>query len=43
LAGGIAHDFNNLLTTTIGYSSLMMSEVHEALAATAGPTADQRR
>lgn len=28
LAGGIAHDFNNLLTAIIGYSELLLTEVH---------------
>ena len=29
LAGGIAHDFNNLLTVINGYSSLLLSGMHE--------------
>jgi PAS domain S-box-containing protein len=29
LAGGIAHDFNNLLTVINGYSSLLLSRMHD--------------
>ncbi len=30
LAGGIAHDFNNLLTAIIGYSQILVSNLHQA-------------
>ncbi|MBI5556152.1 MAG: response regulator [Deltaproteobacteria bacterium] len=30
LTGGVAHDFNNLLTTIIGYSEIILMQVHEA-------------
>ncbi len=28
LAGGIAHDFNNVLTTILGYSNLILAQLH---------------
>ncbi|MBI5709521.1 MAG: PAS domain S-box protein [Candidatus Eisenbacteria bacterium] len=28
LAGGIAHDFNNLMTAVLGYSQLLMNDLH---------------
>jgi len=28
LAGGIAHDFNNIMTAIIGYTSLLLTELH---------------
>jgi PAS domain S-box-containing protein len=29
LAGGVAHDFNNLLTAIIGYSQLLLTQIHK--------------
>src|ERR1043165_2481024 len=28
LAGGIAHDFNNILTALLGYSDLLIGQIH---------------
>ena len=29
LAGGVAHDFNNLLTAILGYSELLLNQIHD--------------